>query len=273
MLVICCGMKRSGSTLQYQLAVSIVERTGKGSGLGGLRGVDCRELIKDNTTGELQIVKIHKSSHLRGVKEVLESGQAKGLYVYRDLRDVAVSLMNLRKIHFEELIRRNEIVDNLRAYYEFTSFDGVMISRYETMTENLSSEVLRIATHLNIELSPAEAESIAQEYSLSKQKARIEQSKQKAGVGRKERDSKTLLHQNHINSGKSRQWAERLHAIQIGYLENLSAQWLINHKYSLSQPFYIRLASKLVYTKHFWRHKIARVKFYGQKLISVAKSS
>ena len=258
MLVICCGMKRSGSTLQYQLAVSILERTGKGRGLGDLRNVDCQELHQANTTGEIQVLKVHKFSHLKGIEKAFEKGHAVGLYVYRDLRDVAVSLMNLRHLSFDQLIRRREIPDNLRAFDQFTALPRMHISRYEDMVNNLSTEALKIANHLGIELSDQEAESIAQEYSLTQQKARIDQWKQQVGINNKERNPNTLLHQNHIKSGRCQQWKTALLPLQISYLENLTGKWLVDHNYGLSQPLYLRLVSRLVYSKYFWRQKIHR---------------
>lgn len=262
MLVICCGMKRSGSTLQYQLAVSILERRGKGRGLGDLRNVDCQELHQANTTGEIQVLKVHKLSHLKGIEKAFEEGYAVGLYVYRDLRDVAVSLMNLRQLSFDQLIHRREIPDNLRAFEQFTSLPKMHISRYEDIVNNLSTEVLNIANHLGIELSKEEAESIAQKYSLTQQKARIEKWKQQAGSNNKERNPNTLLHQNHIKSGKSQQWKNALAPLEISYLENLTGKWLVKHNYPLSQPLYLRLVSRLVYSKYFWHQKIQRFKHF-----------
>ena len=262
MLVICCGMKRSGSTLQYQLAVSILERTGKGSGLGDLRNVNCQELHQANTTGEIQVLKVHKISHLKGIEKAFEEGYAVGLYVYRDLRDVAVSLMNLRNLSFDKLMRRREIPDNLRAFEQFTALPNMHISRYEYMVNNLSTEVVKIASHLGIELSEQEAELIAQEYSLTQQKARIESWKKEAGSQNKERNPQTLLHQNHIKSGRCQQWKTALTPLQISYLENLTGKWLVEHKYSLSQPLYLRLISRLVYSRYFWHQKIQRLKHF-----------
>ena len=255
-------MKRSGSTLQYQLAVSILERTGKGSGLGDLRNVDCQELHQANTTGEIQVLKVHKISHLKGIEKAFEEGNAVGLYVYRDLRDVAVSLMNLRNLSFDKLMRRREIPDNLRAFEQFTALPRMHISRYEDLVNNLSTEVVKIASHLGIELSEQEAESIAQEYSLTQQKARIESWKKESGSHNKERNPHTLLHQNHIKSGRFQQWKTALTPLQISYLENLTGRWLVEHNYSLSQPVYLRLISRLVYSKYFWHQKSQRLNHF-----------
>ena len=71
--VICCGMRRSGSTLQYQLAKAI---------LAAAR-VDC------------QVLKTHRMTAEQ--KRWITAGDAKCLYIYRDIRDVVVSQLNLNR--------------------------------------------------------------------------------------------------------------------------------------------------------------------------------
>ncbi|MGB3240568.1 MAG: sulfotransferase domain-containing protein, partial [Geitlerinemataceae cyanobacterium] len=265
MLVICCGMLRSGSTLQYQLAVAILEKTGRGSGLGDPRNVDCLELANANPSGMMQVLKVHKFQHLQHVEAAIDRRQAKCLYTYRDVRDVAVSLMNMRNIGFEELIFRNqEVQQSLSDFQAWTSFDDVLISRYEEMVSDIPQEVLRIAKHLNIELSTEDAIAIAENHSLDKQKQRIQQWKQGDDFNPRNHEAKSLLHHNHINSGRSQQWCETLTPIQIAYLESLTGTWLRDRGYSLSQPFLIQKASQILYSRYKLMGKLGRLQHHLQ---------
>lgn len=258
-------MLRSGSTLQYQLAVSILEKTGRGSGLGDPRNVDCLERVNATPPGTMQVLKVHKFKHLRNVEAAIERGQAKCLYTYRDVRDVAVSLMNMRKLSFEELIFRNkEVQQSLDDFKAWTSFDGVLISRYEEMIDNLPQEVYRIAEHLNVELSETEAISIAENHTLDKQKQRIQQWQTSENFNPATHDGKSLLHHNHINSGKPQQWLKTLTPLQIAYLESLTGTWLCDRGYSLSQPSYRRLASQLWYSRYEILRKMERLQHRWQ---------
>jgi phage host-nuclease inhibitor protein Gam len=126
------------------------------------------------------------------------------LYTYRDVRDVAVSLMNMRNIGFEELIFRNqEVQQSLNDFQAWTSLDGVLVSQYEEMVGNIFQEVLRIANHLNIELSETEAQIIADNHTLDRQKQRIQQWQQREDFNPSTHDDRSLLHHNHIHSGNS----------------------------------------------------------------------
>lgn len=263
MLVICCGMLRSGSTLQYQLAVSLLEKTGLGFGIGDPRHLDCQELVKANPA-TIQVLKVHKFKHLQHVEEAIAQGKAKCLYTYRDVRDVAVSLMNLRQIGFKELIwRHQEVQQSLNDFQAWTSLEGVMISRYEQMVNNIPQEVLRIAKHLNIELSTEMAIDIANNHTLEKQKERIRQWQSREDFNPRTHDGKSLLHHNHINSGTSEQWRETLTPMQIAFVESLTETWLRQWGYHLSQPVLARTASKVLYSRYQlasalarWRHQI-----------------
>lgn len=243
-------MLRSGSTLQYQLAVSILEKTGLGTGIGDPRHLDCLELAKASPA-TIQVLKVHKFKHLQHVEEAIAQGKAKCLYTYRDIRDVAVSLMNLRKIRFKELIFRNqEVQQSLQDFQAWTSLEGVMISRYEQMVNNLPQEVLRIAKHLNVELSTEMAIDIAKNHTLEKQKERIRQWQSRDDFNPRTHDGKSLLHHNHINSGTSQQWRYTLRPMQIAFLESLTETWLRERGYHLSQPVLARTASVMLYSRY-----------------------
>jgi hypothetical protein len=254
-------MMRSGSTLQYQLAVAIVEKKGLGSGLGEVRNSNCQDLIKANSNNQIQVVKVHKFIHLQGAKEAVAQGQATCIYIYRDIRDVTVSLMKMRKWNFDRLIfGSKEIQQCLKDFDLWTSIPGIYISNYENMMQDIKGEVARIAQHLKIDLSPEEIEEIAQNHSLEKQKNRIKTWKSSSDKDSETYEQKTLLHYNHINSGKSQQWCDALNQLQIGYLESIAAAWMKSQDYALSQPVYLRWFSQIFFVRYLIKEKINRVR-------------
>jgi hypothetical protein len=235
-------MPRSGSTLQYQLAVAVVERAGKGSGIGWIEHARCQELRDANSTGEMQVLKMHRFDQLEGTNEAIAEGWATCLYVYRDIRDVAVSLMNKEGISFRQLVLSQYLSTILQEFYNWTSVERILVSQYEALIDDLPQEVLRIASHLSIWLSPEDAQTIADEYTLEKQKKRIEALRNQS----QEYDCDRILHANHIHSGASQRWKTHLKPLQIGYLEHMGYNWLRSQNYSLSQAFYYRWAGRVL---------------------------
>lgn len=249
MLVICCGMLRSGSTLQYQIAVELLQRADRGEGIGEVRHVHCRELDA-RTDGKTHAVKVHKRALLPGAPDALQAGYATGLYISRDIRDVAVSLMNMRQVSFEQLMfRGGEVEQALRDYQAWTALPGMLMSKYETMMADLQGEVQRIAQHLDIEISDTEAAAIAHTYSLDRQQRRIQNWKSDPEYDAAQHDPNTLLHHNHIRSGKSQQWRTALTPMQIAYLESVAGNWLRSQGYELSQPAWKRQLSQIAFLK------------------------
>ncbi|MGK7939056.1 MAG: sulfotransferase domain-containing protein [Crocosphaera sp.] len=260
MLIICCGMMRSGSTLQYQLTVAILEKTGKGTGYGEIRHSNCQELLQKYSSTSMHVVKVHQFRHLKGVGKAIAEQQAKGIYSYRDIRDVTVSLMKMRKANFEKLMfETGEIKECIRDFYNWTNLDNMLISRYEVMVNNLPQEVVKIAQHLNIDISQEDAQEIAAHYSIEQQKKRIKQWKN-SKVNEKLYDPKSLLHGNHISSGQQNQWNKVLTPIQVAYLESISKDWLSLVDYPLTQPLPIQWLSQLTYSKYTIERKINNLK-------------
>lgn len=255
MLVISCGMMRSGSTLQYQVAVELLQREGRGEGIGEVRNTTCQDL-EAQTHGRTHVVKVHKRQLLAGVSAAIADGYATGLYVSRDIRDVAVSLMHMRQISFEQLMFRNgEVEQALRDYEAWTALPGMLISQYEVMMADLAHEVQRIAHHLNIEITPEMATDIAAKYDLKQQQKRIQAWKSDPNYDASQHDPNTLLHHNHIRSGEAEQWRTVLTPIQIAYLEYMAGDWLRSQSYELSQPQWRQSLSRVVFLKEKMRRK------------------
>jgi Sulfotransferase domain len=260
MLVICCGMMRSGSTLQYQIATELVEKAGKGIGLGEVRDADCRQLLDAKPENQMQVVKLHQLRHLKGVKEAIAQNQARCIYSYRDIRDVTYSLVRMRNSTFEKVIfQTQEIKECIDNFYAWTALDNVLISRYEDMIADLVNETLRISHHLGLACSLEDAQTIADQFNLKKQRSRIEQWQAAKQEGASGYEPKSMLHANHINSDRLQNASTKLSALQIAYLENMTETWLKSQNYTITSSSMMRKISDLSYLGYTITPKIQRV--------------
>lgn len=233
MWIVCCGMKRSGSTLQFQLAAHLVE----GAGLGTRVGWTEKFADAVTLTADVHTWKVYKNhNYSEDIAEKFRIGQAKGIYVYRDLRDVFVSFMHKQDAPFERLWQRDILRELVENEKKWTALPDMLISRYEVMTQDVAAEVDRIAAHLGIPVSPDEARAIAHEYSVELQKARTNNLRDVRKLNSKITfDSHSLLHDNHISKtqGQIGQWREYLSRPQIDLIEKRYGDWLTAHGYPL----------------------------------------
>ena len=233
-------MKRAGSTVQYQLTTEIVERSGVGKRIGFIKPNEFEhtfDIYKDDEG--ILVAKLH--DYDKGIEKLLNRGEAKAIYVYRDLRDVSISFIEKGQRLFWRFILSGEIDNLLIQHRLWNSLDCILVSRYENMVINLAEETKRIADFLGVELDDDSAEQIAANYSLDRQKQRIESFDYQnkgftTGVKKKIKvDPYSLLHENHINSGQVGHWKTTLTPIQIGMIEYLGYDWLHEMGYQISQ--------------------------------------
>src|SRR5438132_1477367 len=102
MWIFCGGMKRSASTLQYQLASALVEQAGTGTRSTWVPSSEfpcLRERYAD--LGSWKVFKSHDCTP-EIAREMTDHGSL-GLYIYRDLRDVIASQMQMSRVSFDRL--------------------------------------------------------------------------------------------------------------------------------------------------------------------------
>jgi hypothetical protein len=253
--IFCCGMKRSGSTLQFQLTAHLVEQTGQGERLGWAERFEEAVAQSEGIAG-WKVYKTHNYSPAMGA--MLTRGEAKGVYVYRDLRDVLVSSMHKREAPFERLWSRDVLAEMVENFQHWTSHPNVLVSRYETMMADLPAEVERIAAHLGLPLKAGEAAQIAQDYSVDKQIERIQTANDLLhlpGVKGGGIDKHSQLHKNHISDeqGQVGQWRRHLTPEQVGLIEAKYGDWLVAQGYTLSEPLTWPRRTKLALARLFNR--------------------
>lgn len=240
MWIFCCGMIRSASTLQYQLAAELVESRGRGRRLpwfppeqfGAIRAEQAEQ-------PGWKVVKVHPC--LPEIAAELTSGRARGLYSFRDLRDVVVSLMRKDDVACTRGFATRVVRDCLVHYDRWTRLPEIHVSRYEDLVGALPAETARIAQHLGIPLEPAEAAALAERFGLDQQRARLEEAERRGsfvrpGGGKHQFDPVSLLHTNHIHSGALQGWRSALTRQQLRWIDAAAGDWLQQRGYPPSFP-------------------------------------
>lgn len=235
--------------MQYQLTKAIVESTNTGKGLGWVDPVQFH-LIRKSYMGEdvLHVIKCH--GRIEEAKGLFLRGEAKGIYVYRDLRDVVVSMMNKTNSSFWQVVSRNSVHLVINECLSWNELGGLLVSKYEEMVTDLVQETIKIAEYLKVDIDESLADRIAEQFSIEQQLKRIRHFDYgRLGV-QSERDvydPVSLLHSDHISSGKAGEWETKLSRFQVGLIEDIAHDWLEERGYSITQNWGVRKASSLLY--------------------------
>jgi hypothetical protein len=236
-LVLCCGMIRSASTLQYQVVVDLVRRKGLGQSIGFVDKQTVSEVLQnlERVVG-FAVAKTHEL--LPEFDALIQQGMVRPLYTFRDLRAVALSVMRKWEIPFAHIICRNGWLDTaVESSNYWISAPGVCISRYEDIVLSLPTEVTKWVGILGLNLTSVEALELAAKYSIEAQKNRVRSLLfQTGGIGETKDpiDQESLLHPNHIIDGSLDGWKSGLEKWQILQIERRFSKWLLDHGYPLS---------------------------------------
>jgi hypothetical protein len=235
--VICCGMYRSGSTWQYQVACELVERTHQGRRIGYFGSYeDFRETTQELDNSSLMLVlKCHDFQ--QPYLNLIADHGAKAVYSYRDIRDVACSLAWKFARSFDETVAGAELRGAISSYYGWTAAPASLIQRYEQIVRNPVEAVREIATHLSLEIDDRVAIEVAMASDLTSNQVRIERLRESlVGQGIDLSlpqnallfDSGTLLHWNHIRPADAGDWRSQLSRDELEKLRPVVQQWLID---------------------------------------------
>jgi len=238
MWIFCGGMPRSGSTVQFQLTAHLVERAGLGARVEWVRPQEFPRL-REKYAGHAgwKVFKTHACT--AEIRAECEAGNAKAVYVFRDVRDVLVSRMKKGGGTFEQLWATGFLDRLLTGFDQWTGLAAVLISRYDEMVADMSGEVRRIAAHLGISVNRDECEQIASEYTVPLQRKRIREAEadgrlQRAPGSAVSYDPVSNLHVNHIGSGGIGEWQTALAREAVAMIEERAGPWLVANRYALS---------------------------------------
>lgn len=239
-------MYRSASTLQFQIATRLVKDAGVGQPVGWIdvnRFSDVRDSYA-NFSG-LKVIKVHHFTDPMGLEFTHDN--ARGIYTFRDIRDVYASMMQQQQKSFSDIWNwhgRDFIETCLENYKRWTTLPQVLVSKYEDIIENLPREVQCIAEHLNIYLDTHQCQTIANDYQIEMQQERIKKFREELLQMQRNpndhreivdyHDEDTLLHMNHIDSAKVGRWQEELSVKEVVLIENKVKDWCRENKYESS---------------------------------------
>lgn len=227
----CCGMLRSGSTWQYNIVSHILESR-KLAKVHGFVGNENK--LNELLSGPPVIMKLHVS--VNAALQAIEEGKAKAVYSYRDLRDVAASLMVRNKKDLRWVMDNKHLENSIRDFKRWTSTKNILIQSYSDIISNPEKCIREISEYLGISLSEKEITGLVREYNIENQKKKIKEMsgsapvkkfirsvRRKTGnllyriigkertkkiapffgrVGVEQVDKKTLLHSEHIHKGE-----------------------------------------------------------------------
>lgn len=221
MYVLCVGLHRSGSTWQYQVAADLIERHHGGRRLGFVGS--------PLPAGDgWAVLKWHDPAP--EYARLLSDGRARAIYCYRDLRDVAYSLMHKVGESFDEMIAARRLETCLAADAFWSAQPNTLVQRYEDVVRSPGTAIEQIAATLGVELDITEVLDLKARYSIEANAARAAQvAANPANV--LEYDPSTLLHWNHIRQGEVGGWRHDASPEQRRMLANLVGDWLIRRGY------------------------------------------
>lgn len=240
MYVFCVGMLRSCSTWQYDVACHLLERHRGGERLGFCQGDQFAAHVASGADpARWHGLKSHDADDRLGA--ALREGRALGLYAYRDLRDVAYSMIHKLRSDFDEVVVRRRILhgtlDNDRYW---TAQPNLLCQRYEAMVADPVGAVAEIAAHLGLAPAAGEAEAIAAEYSMEANQRRtadLTRRLTEEGIDLSDPkhallyDPHSLLHWNHLRRGGVGGWREEATPAQRLTLAEICGPWLMARGY------------------------------------------
>ncbi len=236
--VFCIGMYRSGSTWQYHVVAHLIEKHRGGQRLGFVTGERFASL-PPSAAGAWRILKAHDAHP--AFEAALKAGRARAVYSYRDLRDVAYSLMHKFGGDFEEVIERQ---GRLHLCLDNDAFwaaqPHTLTQRYEQFLADPIPAIEALACHLDVRLDEGEAPALAAEYSLranQERAAQLAEELRRQGVNLEDQanavrwDEETQLHWNHIREGRVGGWREEATPREVAVLAAICGRWLIGRGY------------------------------------------
>lgn len=226
MLVLVCGMHRSGSTLVWQITRLLLEGQ---PGLRNPRDVELKDFAAAAADPEdLLMAKVHYRPTF--AEEEFPREGAIYLYTYRDVRDAIASLYRKGR-YTKRDPRRGPRNSRLAARREmagsemWTSMPGVWVAKYEDFREDVPGLVLNLARTLQVEVSDERLSAICAEVDIDAQKQRV-QAALVVGI-----DEDSRITQNHITDGREGAWRDTLTEGELGAIELETGAWLVTHGY------------------------------------------
>jgi hypothetical protein len=149
-------------------------------------------------------------------------------------------MLHKQAIDFSTFLKQGG-VHQIVGYDRFwTAQPRTLHQRYDDLMTNPEEGVRQIAEHLEISVSPNEVEELVERFSLESTRERtrtMTSQLQASGVDLNARenalvfDPTTLLHWNHVRTGRGGGWRERIGPRDLAILGRLVSRWLVLRGY------------------------------------------
>ncbi len=236
MFVLCVGMYRAGSTWQYDVVASLVERYRGGRRLGFIRGEEFA-LLED--TDAWQVLKSH------------DAHPAFACALRKKRRLASTPIVTCAMWPFHSCTSFPHLFSTLWNATDFcmcawttivfgmpsqACWSSVTMTSLPTRPEALHA----LAGHVGVTLSADEELALGAEYSLEANRQRMQtliRHLRADGVDLSdpanalEGCATTLVHWNHIREDQTAGWRQRATPVQRGILAAATAEWLIEREY------------------------------------------
>ena len=182
MLVVCCGMPRSGSTLQYNLVRSLLRQTGKGQDQGfflpdeqSLQAPQLNIWLNDSA---FHAIKAHELSN--ELAALTSSDRAFFLWSERDLLQVAASAIRSSGQGIPQIL--TSLDEALKTHEKASQARNFISQEYTLLDEEPLTAVQQIVSMLNFDTSSISIESILDENDKTKSYQRLQDSQRSLPV-------------------------------------------------------------------------------------------
>ncbi len=234
MLVVICGMHRSGSTLVAQLVRGLLETQSlsvsiSDNGLGATPE-DMRARAADSD--HIWLAKVHQQA--RRFRDGLPDDGALYFYTYRDLRDALASAWRKNRYPIGHPQRSP---DALRAFVKaqlksgrtFEARKNLWSGRYEDFVGDLAALTEQLARKLQVSPTPELVQRLVAEAQPDRQRERVRQ----LSEGNQEVRASSFITSNHITDGRFGAWKETLTVQEAELAERIARPWLKERGYPL----------------------------------------
>lgn len=231
--IFCGGMIRSGSTLQYQVAGELIERSKLGRRMTYIPPEEHTRVLEFSPQG-LSTFKTHDLTDPVALQ--CQRGGGVALYIYRDLRDVISSFQQKEHIRLEGTALEVKTTELIRKDLAWRSLPRVYVSRYEDVLLALATEVNRISEFLDIPCPALMAKQIAEDLCYARQAENIAAANSEDLVEINPTNvyhRETLLHRNHFQGGTVGRYKFDLDSEQCRQIEVQAGDWLVSNGYVL----------------------------------------
>lgn len=214
-LVLIAGMRRSGSTVAFQIAYHMLGDDKKYP----LGYTEKPEILNGNG---VYIAKTH--TFLPHLVDEVAKGNLRVITTYRDPRDIAVSIMNLRQCSFDEVIHGNGIKHAIHEQTCWEEVEGCVHMKYEYWYHDLTKLIFPIATACEEYLTRGMAMALARHLSLERNKER---------AAKADNIRPDMLFPGHITSGAVGQWKHVLDQDELDQIYDIAGEWMHRHGYKI----------------------------------------